>query len=201
MRRNHFVCLDSAYQGFASGDLEKDAYAIRLFANNTDRLALAQSFAKNFGLYGERAGCITFITADEAEAKVVKSRMKQVARSMYSNPPVHGARIVDEILSDVELSEMWHKELKDMSSRIQDMRKALTRKLYEAGSPHDWSHITNQIGMFAYTGLTKDMVEKLRDNYHIYMTLDGRVSIPGLNTGNIDYVVDAIHKVTRNGKI
>ena len=158
MRRNHFVIFDSAYQGFASGDLDQDAYSIRLFANNTDRLAIMQSYAKNFGLYGERAGCMTFLCADDNEATLIKSRMKQIARPMYSNPPIHGARIVDEVLGDIELTKLWHKELKEMSSRIEDMRKGLVRKLTEAGNPHDWSHIANQIGMFAYTGLTEDHV-------------------------------------------
>jgi aspartate aminotransferase len=201
MRKNHFVCFDSAYQGFASGDLDQDAYSLRLFANNTDRLCLMQSFAKNFGLYGERAGCLTFMTADPEESTRVLSRMKGIARPMISNPPIHGARIVDEVLKDKTLTQMWHQDLKDMSSRIFDMRSALVRKLSEAGSPHDWSHITNQIGMFAYTGLKEDHVNSLRENHHIYMTMDGRISIPGLNTHNINKVVDAIHSVTKDSKI
>jgi len=107
-RKGHFAAFDSAYQGFASGNLETDAYSLRLFSENTDRLCLFQSFAKNFGLYGERAGCVSFLTADPAEATKVQSRLKGVARPMYSNPPIHGARIVDIILSDPDLTANWH---------------------------------------------------------------------------------------------
>jgi aspartate aminotransferase len=142
MRRNHFVGFDNAYQGFASGDLEKDAYALRLFANNTDRMCVFQSYAKNFGLYGERAGCLTFLAADDDEAERVKSRMKLIARPMYSNPPIHGAKLVDEVLGDARLTKMWHNELKEMSARILEMRSSLVQKLTDLGSPHDWSHIT-----------------------------------------------------------
>jgi aspartate aminotransferase len=201
MRRNHFVGFDNAYQGFASGDLEKDAYAIRLFANNTDRMCVFQSYAKNFGLYGERAGCLTFVTGDDDEAARVKSRMKLIARPMYSNPPIHGAKLVDEVLTDVRLTKMWHNELKEMSERIQEMRSSLVRKLAELGSPHDWSHINRQIGMFAYTGLLPNHVEMLREDYHIFMTNDGRISMSGLNTANIDYVAESFHHVTKNEKM
>jgi len=108
LRKNHFCAFDSAYQGFASGDLETDAYSLRLFAENTSRICLFQSFAKNFGLYGERAGCVSFLTDSAEEATRVQSRIKAVARPMYSNPPVHGARIVDHILGDADLTANWH---------------------------------------------------------------------------------------------
>ena len=121
-RKNHFSAFDSAYQGFTSGNLERDAYSLRLFAQHTDRLCLFQSFAKNFGLYGERAGCVSFVAADEKEANIVGSRIKQIARPMYSNPPIHGARIVDIILSDPQLTKSWHDDLVNMSSRMQSMR-------------------------------------------------------------------------------
>jgi aspartate aminotransferase len=119
-------------------------------------MALSQSFAKNFGLYGERVGCYSLITSDEATMKKVQSRVKGIARPMYSNPPIHGARIVDIVLSDPELTKSWHQDLKTMSGRIMEMRSGLVKGLKDAGSVHDWSHITNQIGMFAYTGLTTE---------------------------------------------
>lgn len=195
--KNHFVAFDSAYQGFASGDLEKDAYSLRLFSSNTDNLMLFQSFAKNFGLYGERAGCVSFMCGSPEEKDVVMSRVKVLARGLYSNPPIHGARIIDIILGDKELEQNWHDELKVMSGRMQDMRHGLHKNLMDLGSEHNWDHIVNQIGMFAYTGLTKDMVMELREKYAIYMTADGRISIAGLNSGNLDYISEAFHKVTK----
>ena len=137
-RKNHFICFDSAYQGFASGDLNKDAYALRLFQKEHDRIMLFQSFAKNFGLYGERAGAMSIVTSSKKEQEVVMSRVKQLARMLYSNPPIHGARIVDIILSDKGLTQEWYDELKVMSSRIADMRKSLVDKLKEKKNPHNW---------------------------------------------------------------
>lgn len=183
-----FCAFDSAYQGFASGDLETDSYALKLFAKNTDNIMLMQSFAKNFGLYGERAGCFSIITASEDEKKIVESRIKAIARPIYSNPPIHGARIVDIILGDEELTSMWHEDLRIMSGRIAKMRAGLKQKLIELENEHNWDHITDQIGMFAFTGLNKDMVNELREKYAIYMTMDARISLAGLNTKNLDYV-------------
>jgi aspartate aminotransferase len=120
---------------------------------------------------------------------------------MYSNPPIHGAKIIDEILTDVRLLKMWHGELKQMAGRISDMRKSLVRKLGEEGSPHDWSHLTRQIGMFGFTGLTKEQVNRLKEEYHIYMTLDGRISIAGINTANVDTIAKAFHQVTKDSKL
>lgn len=116
---------------------------------------------------------------------------------MYSSPPIHGARIVDIILNDPELYASWQGSLDVMSGRIKLMRASLVAKLQAAGSQQDWSHITSQIGMFAYTGLNADQVERLKKEYHLYMTGDGRISVAGLNTHNIDYVADAFHKVSK----
>lgn len=195
--KNHFVAFDSAYQGFASGDLEKDAYSLRLFSSNIDNLMLFQSFAKNFGLYGERAGCISFITSNPAEKDICMSRIKTLARGLYSNPPIHGARIIDIILGDAELTKSWHEDLRVMSGRMNAMRHGLHGNMKNLGSEHNWDHIINQIGMFAYTGLSKPMVDELREKYAIYMTADGRISIAGLNTGNLDYIANAFHTVTK----
>jgi len=200
LRKNFYCAFDSAYQGFASGDLEEDSYALKLFANNTDNIMLMQSFAKNFGLYGERAGCFSVVTNNLEEKSVVNSRIKQIARPLYSNPPIHGARIVDIILGDTELTAMWHEDLRIMSGRIADMRAGLTGKLSALGNEHNWEHITNQIGMFAFTGLSKDMVNELREKYAVYMTMDGRISLAGLNSKNLDYVASAFHNVTTGKK-
>lgn len=197
-RKNHFVCFDSAYQGFASGDLERDAYSLKLFSSEYDRIMLFQSFAKNFGIYGERAGCVSLVTQSPKETEVVMSRLKQLARPIYSNPPIHGARLVDIVLSDKDLTAEWHQELKIMSGRMADMRKGIVDKLKQQGSQHSWKHITDQIGMFAYTGFNKEIVDQLRNDYSIYMTSDGRISICGLNTKNLDYIAEAFHKVTKD---
>jgi aspartate aminotransferase len=197
VKSKHLFCgFDNAYQGFASGDLDKDAYALRLFAEHTDNIMLFQSFAKNFGIYGERAGVLSVITGNKAEKDVVMSRIKQIARPIYSNPPVNGARLVDIVLGDEKLTKMWHEDLVMMSKRMKQMREGLVSKLKALGNEHDWSHATSQIGMFAYTGLNKDQVNTLREKHAIYMTMDGRISIAGLNTGNLDYVAKAFHEVT-----
>lgn len=198
--KNLFCGFDSAYQGFASGNLETDSYSLRLFAENTDNIMLFQSFAKNFGIYGERAGCVSVVTKNEGEAKLVQSRIKQIARPIYSNPPIHGARIVDIVLGDEKLTAMWHADLVNMSSRMAEMRAGLVKQLKDLGNEHNWSHVTDQIGMFAYTGLADAQVTELREKYAIYMTQDGRISIAGLNSGNLEYVAKAFHSVTHGKK-
>lgn len=198
--KKHFVGFDSAYQGFASGDLETDAYSLRLFQEHSERLLLFQSFAKNFGLYGERVGCFSVVCNNPEEKNMVMSRIKQLARPLYSNPPIHGARIVDIVLGDKDLTASWHNDLKVMSARMAEMRAALRKGLADRSNEHDWSHVTSQIGMFAYTGLNTDQVNELREKYGIYMTMDGRISIAGMNTGNVDYIADSFHAVTHGKK-
>ena len=154
--------------------------------------------AKNFGLYGERAGCVSVVCGDEKEANAVGTRLKGIARPMYSNPPIHGARIVDTILNDAELTKSWHGSLKTMSSRMMDMRLNWVSNMKQLNNPHDWSHVTSQIGMFAFTGINGDQVQELADKHGIYLTGDGRISIPGLNSGNIDYVTECFHAVTKD---
>jgi aspartate aminotransferase len=161
---------------------------------------LFQSYAKNFGIYGERAGCLSVLTDSEKEKEVVMSRIKSIARPLWSNPPIHGARIVDIVLNDKDLTQEWHRELKVMSGRMADMRKGIVQKLQDRKTPHNWKHITDQIGMFAFTGLTKEMVDQLRNDYAIYMTTDGRISVAGLNPTNLDYIADAFHNVTKDKK-
>ena len=198
--KNLYCGFDNAYQGFASGDLETDAYALRLFAEHTDNIMLFQSFAKNFGLYGQRAGCLSIICGNKGEKDVVMSRLKQIARPIYSNPPVNGARLVDIVLSDDKLTKMWHDDLVMMSARMKDMRAGLVKNLKDLGNEHNWDHVISQIGMFAYTGLNKEQVDELRTKHAIYMTGDGRISIAGLNTKNLSSVAKAFHEVTHGKK-
>jgi len=191
------VFFDCAYQGFASGDAERDAYAMRKFVADGHEILLCQSYAKNFGLYGERIGALSAVCASPDEAKRLESQLKAVIRPMYSSPPIHGARIVAAVLGDPALRERWTGECKAMADRIQAMRASLKSALADHGSTKDWTHITDQIGMFAYTGLSKDQVQAMRDQFAVYCTLDGRISVAGLNESNVSYVAKAIHEVSK----
>ena len=200
--KKHFPFFDCAYQGFASGDLENDAWAVRYFVDQGFELCVAQSFAKNFGLYGERAGAFHFVTGPAADAENtvgrIASQLAILQRSEISNPPAYGARIASLVLNDPELFEEWKANLRTMSGRIIDMRKALRQKLEELnGKPGSWKHITDQIGMFSFTGLTEKQVLKIRQDAHIYMTKNGRISMAGANSGNVDYIAKTIDKVVR----
>ncbi|KAK1780168.1 pyridoxal phosphate-dependent transferase [Copromyces sp. CBS 386.78] len=199
--KGHFPFFDTAYQGFASGDLDRDASAIRLFVELGFELVVAQSFAKNFGLYGERAGCFHYVSAPSSDAPSVTTRVaSQLAllqRSEISNPPIYGAKVASIVLNDPALFAEWKENLRTMSGRIIDMRKALRAKLEELGTPGTWNHITDQIGMFSFTGLNEMQVAKLREEFHVYMTKNGRISMAGLNTKNIDYFARAVDKVVR----
>uniref|UniRef100_A0A7S2MEE3 aspartate transaminase n=1 Tax=Helicotheca tamesis TaxID=374047 RepID=A0A7S2MEE3_9STRA len=194
--KSHHVFFDSAYQGFASGDAEHDAEALRLFVKEGHTVALAQSFAKNFGLYGERCGTFSLLCNNADEREKVMSQLKLIIRPMYSSPPIHGSSIVRTVLTDDELRGQYYEECSHMAGRIKQMRLLLVEKLKEAGSVHDWSHVTNQIGMFAFTGMNSDMCDELTSEYAIFLTRDGRISLAGLNDNNVEYVAKAIHSVT-----
>ncbi|KAI9799269.1 MAG: aspartate transaminase aat1 [Piccolia ochrophora] len=193
---DHFAFFDMAYQGFASGDTNKDAFAVRHFIKEGHNIVLAQSFAKNMGLYGERVGAFSIVCESVEEKKRVDSQIKILVRPLYSNPPVHGARIASEILNDPQLNKQWLGEVKDMADRIITMRALLKKNLEELGSKHDWSHITSQIGMFAYTGLKSDQMDKLAKEHSVYATKDGRISVAGITSGNVKRLAEAIYKVT-----
>jgi len=196
-KKGHFPFFDAAYQGFASGDPVKDALPIRYFLDDGHQLLVCQSFAKNFGLYGERVGALHVVPGNEEEAKRVISQLLIVIRPMYSNPPIFGARVISEILNDKELSKEWSREVKVMADRIISMRVQLVSNLKALGSKKDWSHITNQIGMFCYTGLNPTQVNTLRDKWHVYMTGDGRISMAGVFSDKVKYLAEAIHDVTK----
>lgn len=189
--------FDCAYQGFASGDATIDAASVRMFVDDGHLLAMIQSFSKNFGLYGHRIGALSVVGGSEDEAARVVSQLKRTIRPMYSNPPRHGARIVSTILSDPKLSQDFVDQCRGMADRINTMRTELRTRLEQSGSNHSWEHITRQIGMFAYSGLTKEQVEQMRDKHHIYCTLDGRISMAGVTSGNVDYIAQAIHDVSK----
>jgi len=188
--------FDCAYQGFASGNAPQDAFAIRMFIEDGHQLATVQSFSKNFGLYGQRVGALSIVAADKGEAAKVLSQMKMTIRPMYSNPPKHGAQLVKTILSDERLTKDFINQCSDMATRINEMRIDL-RSALEEGGDRNWEHITKQIGMFCYSGMTKEEVTALRDNHSIYCTMDGRISMAGVTTGNVDYIANAIKEVMK----
>jgi len=196
-QRKLFPFFDMAYQGFASGDIDKDAAALRQFLKDGHRIALAQSFAKNMGLYGERVGAFSLICDSKEEADRVMSQVKILIRSLYSNPPIHGARIASEILNTPDLRAQWLTEVKGMAQRIITMREQLKVNLEKEGSTRNWSHITDQIGMFCFTGMNAQQVQRLWDEFSVYLTKDGRVAIVGITTKNVEHLAHAMHQVTK----
>lgn len=195
--RNLFPFLDMAYQGFATGDIDRDATAVRQFIEDGHQIALAQSFAKNMGLYGERVGAFTQICASKEESAKVMSQLKIIIRPLYSNPPVHGARVAALVMNDPTLRSQWLKDVKGMADRIISVRTRLRDGLKREGSTKNWQHITDQIGMFCFTGMDKDQVERITKEFSVYLTKDGRISMAGVTSGNVDYLANAMHNVTK----
>ncbi|ORY28059.1 pyridoxal phosphate-dependent transferase [Naematelia encephala] len=201
--KKHFSFFDMAsprfcaYQGFASGDIVKDAFAVRYFVEQGHQILLCQSFAKNLGLYGERVGAISFVCADKEEKARVDSQLKIIIRPLYSNPPIHGARLVHTILDTPELYKEWLVEVKGMADRIISMREKLYNKLVELKTPGEWGHIKSQIGMFSFTGLKPEQVDKLAEKSSIYLTRDGRISMAALNESNVEYFAESVSKAVK----
>jgi aspartate aminotransferase len=196
-QRNLLPYFDMAYQGFASGDVDQDAAALRYFVDEGHTVLLAQSFAKNMGLYGERAGAFTVCCSSQEEAARVESQCKILIRPMYSNPPRHGARIAAEILTNPGLKAEWLVDVKGMADRIIAMRTQLKAGLEKEGSTLNWQHITDQIGMFCFTGMTQDQVAQITKDHSVYLTKDGRISMAGITSGNVSYLAAAMHSVTK----
>ena len=193
-KQNLVPFFDIAYQGFGEG-LVQDASVIRLFAEMDMTMVISSSFSKSFSLYGERVGALTLVSSSAEESSRVLSQLKRVIRTNYSTPPTHGAQVVAEVLNTPELYALWEKELGEMRDRIRTMRTQLTKKLEEKGVAKDFSFVLNQRGMFSYSGLTVEQVDRLRDEYGIYAVSTGRICVAALNSGNIDYVADAIAAV------
>lgn len=197
LQKKHCVLFDSAYQGFASGDPELDAWSLRYFVEQGIPVMLAQSFAKNFGLYGERCGTFSIVCDSEEERQRLLSQLKLIIRPMYSSPPKHGSSVVRLVLQDETLRNQYLAECSQMADRMKSMRTQLVNALVSAGSALDWSHISRQIGMFAFTGhLNANMCDALTNQHAIFLTRDGRISLAGLNKANIGRVAAAIHQVT-----
>jgi aromatic-amino-acid transaminase len=187
--------LDMAYQGFGEG-IAEDGAVVGLFMAAGIDFFVSTSFSKSFSLYGERVGALSVVCESKDEAARVLSQLKRVIRTNYSNPPIHGAQVVAMVLNTPVLRAMWEEELAGMRVRIKQMRVALQEKLKAAGVKQDMSFITRQVGMFSYSGLTKDQMQRLRNEFGIYGVDSGRICVAALNGKNIDAVVSAIAKVS-----
>jgi aromatic-amino-acid transaminase len=186
--------LDMAYQGFAEG-LKEDGAAVGKFVAAGLPFLVATSFSKSFSLYGERVGALSVVGADKDETARILSQLKIMARTNYSNPPIHGAAVVAAVLANPEWRALWEQELGGMRTRIKAMRQRLADGLKAAGVGQDATFITRQIGMFSYSGLTQEQMQRLRGEFGVYGTDAGRLCVAALNSKNIDYVCQAIAKV------
>ncbi len=187
--------IDFAYQGFAEG-IDADAFVVRAFADAGLEFVVSGSYSKSFSLYGERVGTLSIVTADGDESKRVLSQLKRVIRANYSNPPTHGGATITAILTDPRLRKLWEEDLAEMRERIRAMRVGLVAKLKQRMPSVRFEHIERQRGMFSYSGLTREQVRRLRDEFAIYALDTGRMCVASLNDRNLDTVADAIATVT-----
>jgi aromatic-amino-acid transaminase len=192
--RNLTPFLDMAYQGFGHG-IAEDGAVVGKFIEAGLQFFISTSFSKSFSLYGERVGALSVVCTDKAEADRVLSQLKIVIRTNYSNPPTHGGAVVATVLGNPELRALWEKELGEMRVRIKDMRQKLVDGLKAAGVKQDFSFITQQIGMFSYSGLSKDQMVRLRSEFGVYGTDSGRMCVAALNNHNVAHVCKAIATV------
>jgi len=194
--RNLVPFLDIAYQGFGDG-IEEDAQAVRLFADSGLTFLVSSSFSKSFSLYGERVGALTLVSESREESARVLSQVKRVIRTNYSNPPTHGATIVASVLGNPELRALWEAELGEMRQRIRGMRNALVEGLAAAGATRDFAFVNAQRGMFSYSGLTAEQVERLKSEFGIYAVSTGRICVAALNERNLPPAIQAIAAVLK----
>ena len=186
--------IDFAYQGFGDG-LEEDAWAVRLFAAELPELLVTSSCSKNFGLYRERTGAL-IVRADNVEKLLdIRSQLAFLARNLWSTPPSHGAAVVAEILGDAELKALWAAEVDAMRRRVANLRTGLVEALHPHGLAERFAHIAEQRGMFSYTGLTPAQVQRLRDEFSVYLVSSGRASVAGMSEARLDYLAGAIARV------
>lgn len=186
--------LDLAYQGFAEG-IDEDAHAVRRFAQLCPTFFVSSSFSKSLSLYGERVGALSIVTADSEEAGRVLSQLKRVIRTNYSNPPTHGGKAAEIVLTSPELRALWENELGEMRDRIKTMRSELVARIRAIRSDFDFSFIVRQRGLFSYSGLSKAQVQRLREEYSLYAIDSGRICVAAINSHNIDYVARSVASV------
>lgn len=186
--------VDIAYQGFGDG-LGPDGKVVRRFAEAGIPLFVSNSFSKSFSLYGERVGSLSIVTASAEEAGRVLSQLKRTVRTNYSNPPTHGGQIVATVLGDAQLRALWEQELGQMRDRIRQMRSQFVERLRARKPDADFAFVTRQRGMFSYSGLSREAVTRLREEFSVYAIDTGRICVAALNSRNIDYVVDSVAQV------
>jgi aromatic-amino-acid transaminase len=193
-RKNLTAFLDMAYQGFGQG-IEEDGAIVGRFVQAGLNFLVSTSFSKSFSLYGERVGALSVLCEDAQEAQRVLSQLKIMIRTNYSNPPIHGGAVVAEVLNTPALRQIWEKELAEMRVRIKSMRQKLVDGLKAAGVKTDMSFITEQVGMFSYSGLSKEQMVRLRNEFGVFGTDSGRMCVAALNSKNIDHVCKSIANV------
>ncbi len=193
-RRNLLPYLDIAYQGYGDG-IEEDAHAIRLLASSGISFFVANSFSKSMSLYGERAGALSVVCSDAAEAALVLGQMKATVRRNYSSPAIHAAGIVSRVLTDPALRASWEVDVSAMRERIAAMRRSLHGVLCAKLPARDFGYFLTQRGMFSYTGLSAAQVDRLREEHAVYLVRSGRMCVAGLNTHNVDAVAAAMAAV------
>jgi len=193
-RKNLTAFLDMAYQGFGQG-IEEDGAIVGRFVQAGLNFLVSTSFSKSFSLYGERVGALSVLCEDAQEAQRVLSQLKIMIRTNYSNPPIHGGAVVAEVLNTPALRQIWEKELAEMRVRIKSMRQKLVDGLKAAGVKTDMSFITEQVGMFSYSGLSKEQMVRLRNEFGVFGTDTGRMCVAALNSKNIDHVCKSIANV------
>ncbi len=196
LERGFIPFIDTAYQGLGDG-LDEDAYGMRMMADRLPELVIASSCSKNFGLYRERTGSITFIAKNSQQAEIVASQAMSIARQIYSMPPAHGALLVSLILGDQQLRANWQAELEEVRLRIKSMRTLLTNGIQGNSAGVDFSHIEQQKGMFSFLGITTPQLDRLRDEFGIYIVSSTRVNLAGINSSNIDYISESMNTVLR----
>ncbi|KAH3767772.1 aspartate aminotransferase, mitochondrial [Pelomyxa schiedti] len=197
----HYTFFDCAYQGFASGDVDLDAYPPRYFLSRGMQFMAAHSYSKNMSLYAERVGALYVVCADAQIASHLLSHAKQIARAAYSNPPAHGARIAARVLTNPQYRAEWLLEVKGMVDRIDAVRRQLYEMLVAKGTPGDWSILLRQRGLFSLLPLSGEQVETLKNKWHIYMCFDGRTNLAGLSAISIGYFANALDEVVRQEKV
>jgi aspartate aminotransferase len=196
-RRSLVPFIDIAYQGLAEG-LEQDAFGVRLMAARLPEVVVVTSSSKNLGLYRERVGAASIVSATAEQSKLALANAANVARGLYSMPPDHGAAIAAYILQSAELRALWVKELEEMRGRLNGLRQLLVDKLAARKTPMDFSFIAKERGMFSFLGISKEQVVRLREEFHVYMIESSRINIAGINHANVDYVADSIAAVLKS---
>lgn len=183
--------IDMAYQGFAD-NLDDDAFLIRHMAGRVSEMMVSTSCSKNFGLYRDRVGTLSFLASDSHSRDVVNSQVNNLVRTIYSVPPDHGAAVVSLILNDDDLCSAWHVELNEMRDRIRNMKFLLSDALIEHAPDHDFSHLTRARGMFCFLGITAQQVARLKRDFGVYMVDSSRINLAGITPDNVSYLAASI---------